>query len=276
MTHPRVPTEESSFGPLARDLAHLVFVGAGSLPYLLLLKSVSRSVANAVRRAVTSEEFMALKFPGPNAPHCHMSDALQGCALSFPMRVGYDFLRSSSYLCDLEEPSVALVLHEFHLEFRYRDNVVTNPAQVTEWIAKVWDYEDKIRRVPRDYSRETLSARDEHLSAMAVTCTRFCVERPGVGIFHSVDTLWHHLDFPKEHREAIRFSLEKHTSPKLDYHFVSSLSAHRALELACRLHPYTHIGGKIIFFKTLTLNNDGHTHTLLSNILWERLHGQRF
>ena len=182
----RDPLEESSFGPLSRDLASLVLLRIDKLAFLLSLKSVSRATANAVRRAVHSDGGDGEM--GVADPCGHLFDTLWECDLSFPVKVHFDKHWNDGLVNIPDEPDCKeMTVHEFHLEFRLGNKLITDPEVIMEWIFGCNEYNGDSKVL--DNSQGERAAR-EHVTAMFVTATRFCVEWPGVGIFHSVEEFW--------------------------------------------------------------------------------------
>ena len=252
MSHPRTPTEECAFGVLPRDLAHLVLLHVGSLPRLLLLKSVSRATANSVRRTIHSDEFMDLEEIGSwRSPHTDMLSALETCSLSLPMKVAHNFDWEGSEVC---APKQVLIVHEFELEFRLNDRVV--PMEETfPWFVKMYDV---------FYDHDKPSWYERHLKDMVVECTQFCVEWPGVGVFHGVDSLW----------DALNINVRDGKNDD-DGWRVSSQFEHRPMELAMHLTPFARIGDITLGFNgTRLFHSDFSMRQCEQSLLQQYLKGR--
>ena len=263
MPRPRVPKEDSSFGCLPPDLAHLVLTRIASLSHLLHLKCVSRGVANAARRVIHSESFMRQS----HLAYDDMESALRECKLSLPLQLSYNFRHPAYFMLGVDEaPTDVLVLHAFHLQFRYRHSIITDPTCAISWCLKAIE----LRNTATDDEIE------KHLSEMSVVCTQFSVERPGIDIFHSVDALWNSLGV----HGAQTKTRQLHAHNWWDLWAISDKYSHRALELAVRLSPFARIGCATFPFQTRMSSCDTHydytQQTLLHHFLTERLHGQRF
>ena len=259
--HPRVPTEGRSFGPLHGDLTCLILRHFESLALLLMLKSVSRGVANAVRHAVHSQDFS-------KALYDDIYSAMQECTLRLPLRAvyHYDFLPSDF---PTSTPSDTLIVHEFCIESRYKHAVVTDPKCVIEWLVELyairWDYKTHAEQ----------QATQDHLKKMAFECTRICVEWPGVGMFHSAIELWDRLGVAEEHRKNDD-GLWKNSSfeeKEREKWFTSGSDHHLPLELAVRLIPIACIGGVMYSFDAIIDRHlqDCFQISLLHHLLSERL-----
>tara|TARA_Y100000389_G_C17460980_1_gene521674 strand:+ start:3113 stop:3841 length:729 start_codon:yes stop_codon:yes gene_type:complete len=231
-----------------------------SLACLLVLKSVSRGFANAVRHAVHSKDFC-------DALNGDIFSALQECTLRLPLRVvyNYDFLPS-------EFPrfthSDTLIVHEFCIESRYKHAVVTDPKCVIEWLVELyairWDYATHAEQ----------QATRDHLDKMEFECTRICVEWPGVGMFHSAMELWDRLGVEEEHRlnSGGRWKNSSIEERNLYKWFTSSWPSHLPLELAVRLIPIACIGGATYTFNApIDKHMDCFQISLLHHLLAERL-----
>ena len=260
MPHKHTPVKDSSFGPFPPDLAHFMLVHIHSLSYLLLLKCVSHSVANAVRRAIHSKRLM-----DSDDVYNEMQYALRQCTLSFPVQVGYEFDCENALSSTTKAPSNVLIVHEFHLEFRHKHIVVTNLKHAIEWFTKAWEYNHD-----NDTAEDVF---EKHMSQMVVTCTQFCIEWPGIGIFHSVEALWDQLGVKTEQDVII-----KENSFRGDLWAISDRHAHLALELAIRLNPVAFIGESSFTFETNMDSNPDICYfqqSLLHNFLTDRLHKKR-
>jgi hypothetical protein len=253
--------QNSSFRQLPRDLAVLVFAYVHSFSFLLSLKSVSRSTANAVRRAVCSgapfqDDDGCLKYDD-------MSYALDKCSLTLPLRVQYSH--------NLQEctPVAVLIVHEFHLEFRdARMELVTDTARVFDWIEKMQEHNQK----PDNRGWTSTSRQEiEDKGSIAVEAIRFCVECEGVGIFTSPEELYRHLSLAKYQNNLRKHYKNRGEESKLNTNDLWAVSqSNTAIELAVRLFPFARFGDIFFQFKAIK-GGDGWDHSLLYHFLYGRL-----
>jgi hypothetical protein len=236
------PVEPSGFSILDRDLTHIVFVHL-DVPCLCLLKCVSRSVANACRRTLRSAELYDDELYDDNSQECgrtrkeqarnayyEIKQCICSSSLAMPFQVRatpHPFISYPENLDD-DQGVIELVVHEFHLEFYLRDKRVTDPSEVIRWFKKAW------KNVHNDDHNYTgiFTAHEEN---MIVECSRMTVERPGIGIFHSVSSLWDHIHFGELQRTDVGGELDVGGEPCWA---VSSQKQHLPLELFLRLWPY--------------------------------------
>lgn len=223
------PLEPSGFSILDRDLTHLVFMHLG-VPFLCLLKCVSHSVANACRRTLCNSDTYEIA-DVENVNYEHMSDCICSSSFTLPVTVNamaWDVVNNIDDI--INESNIRLIVHEFNLEFYLRNEPVTNPSQVITWFYKAWE------NMHDDWD-DYVGPATSHELDMEVRCTKLTVEQPGVGIFHSVKSLWHHLGFETQLKEG-------HTNPFSSARWTISPSRkHTPLELFMRLWPYTEIDG---------------------------------
>ena len=266
---PRAPKETSEFACLPRDLAHLVFVHL-DVEFLCLLKSTSRGVANACRRALCSNDVLAI-----NYKYESVFSPIRQCNLSFPMRVMVDgghFYRMVTEDTDLPETwTQTLIVHEFDLEFFLDFRRVRDVETVKKWLEKHFAYDAEF---DREDERQPLPEHKEHISRMQMQCPRFCVEIPGEGIYHCPTQLWEHL--------KIELKIEERIHPFEDDYMIFSdrlfegfrKESFTPLELAARLMPFARIGKCWSVFDCIALGKQvwrGDENSLLHMFLGERL-----
>jgi hypothetical protein len=203
----RDPVELSCFSCLPRDVVHLVLVNL-TLPVLCGLKRVSRGVANACRRSLCSEEFIQ-----QDINYNAMSEVIETCAFSFPMRVFVERrTRDSENLwCDVKNP---LVIHEFELMFLL-DNKIVGVNEVRAWLHELLVMEVSVTTIHR----------------MRVMPIKLCIETTD-GVFYSERTLREHMGLDYETSFLCDFGAPKKTFKNI-----------HLLELAARLTPYAMVGG---------------------------------
>lgn len=225
------PLEPSGFSILDRDLTHLVFRHL-EVPFLCLLKCVSHSVANACRRTLRSYELYEGPFASVSS-YDHMSECIYSSSFTLPVKVSVMIFGSIQSVTDLYEDTKKLIVHEFNLEFYWRNERVTNPSQVIKWFYKAWedmhDDWDAYDGPPTSHEED-----------MEVRCTKLTVEQPGVGIFHSVASLWRHLDFEDVLKSGVGDQFSASWS-------ISSSPKHLPLELFMRLWPYAELDTNLSF-----------------------------
>lgn len=257
------PMQNSSFGQLPRDLAVLVFAYVHSFSFLLSLKSVSRSTANAVRRTICSGAFF--QDDDEFVRYTDMSYALDKCSLTLPLRVEYSHnLRECT-------PVAVLIVHEFHLEFRDECmELVTDTARVFDWIAKMEEHNNApVDRVWTSTSRQEIEDR----CSIHVEAIRFCVEWEGVGIFTSSQELYRHLSLEEYQQNLRKDYKNRGETSKLHTSDLWAVSHDETdIELAIRLFPIARFGDK--FFQIQASkggDGDGWNRSLLYHFLYGRL-----
>ena len=258
--HPHVPVQDSSFGPLPSDLASAILFHL-SLANLLLLKCLSKSVANAVRRTIHSTLF--LKYEARDGlQYAYYEDAVNQlesdfdeCTLSLPMRVicsdnssdegfelepnGFEFCRGS------EKCLPSFVVHEFYLEFDL-NGVMADKRSVKEWYWTAVDLEMQLswarEKHPSTYWHNLCEYEKlaKHLGKIKVRCIQFCIEIPGIGIFHSSEALWDHLDHHLDHKKSRIDNWEA------DFYSLNDCNSIKTIELALHLIPCL-VVGELVF-----------------------------
>lgn len=265
---PRAPQETSEFAGLPRDLAHLVLVHL-SMPFLCLLKSTSRRVANACRHALCSNELLE-SYENWQMMH----SAVSGCNLSFPIKVCLHQCYSTRKFG--YNSSIYLIVHEFELEFYLYRKRVRDMDVVKEWLEKSMQYmeEHNFKRDPNFH--RMCNQKKNYMRSMDVDCIRFCVELPGEGIFHSAAPLWSRLSNVQDADAGIK------GFGGILQGFRHGDRGTQVLDLATWLWPYAMIGGKYFTFDFNALDYDALDHdgfpqcSLLHCILEERLCYQRY
>jgi hypothetical protein len=259
--------QNSCFGQLPRDLAVLVFAYVHSFSFLLSLKSVSRSTANAVRRTICSGAFF--QDDDEFVRYTDMSYALDKCSLTLPLRVEYSHnLRECT-------PVAVLIVHEFHLIFRDECmELVTDTARVFDWIAKMVEHNNApVDRHLTVAALMTSASRKENedRNSIHVEAIRFCVEWEGVGIFTSSQELYRHLSLEEYQRNLHKdYKNRGETMHTSDLWAVSQ--SETDIELAVRLFPIARFGDK--FFQIQASkggDGGGWNHSLLYHFLYGRL-----
>jgi hypothetical protein len=254
--------QNSSFRQLPRDLAVLVFAYVDSLSFLLSLKSVSRSTANAVRRAVCSGA--PFQEDDGSFRYNDMAYALDMCSLTLPLRVEY------SHNLKHFTPVAVLIVHGFHLEFRDDDmKLVTDTARVFDWIEKMQKHNNH-----PDNRGWTSTARRQEIedeSSIHVEASRFCVEHEGAGIFTSPQELYRHLCLEEYHRSLRKDYKKRGEERKLNTTDLWAVSRDNIeIELAVRLFPFARFGDSSFQFCAIQ-GGDGWNLSLLYHFLYGRL-----
>lgn len=255
--------QNSSFRQLHRDLAVLVFAYVHSFSFLLSLKSVSRSTANAVRRAICSGAFF--QDDDEFLRYDDMSCALDKCSLTLPLRVEYSH---NLHECT---PVAVLIVHEFHLEFRdARMELVTDTACVFDWIEKMQVHNRKPdNRGWTSTSRQEIDDR----SSIHVEAIRFCVEWEGVGIFTSSEQLYRHLSLEEYQTNLCKDYKNRGEVSKLNTDDLWAVSRSETdIELAVRLFPFARFGDESFQIQASKgRDGDGWNRSLLYHFLYGRL-----
>ena len=156
------PTGRGTLPPLCPDTTQAVLEHM-NVPFLCLLKSVSTSVANACRRRLRESD---------------LTDIMERSNPTFPVRVLFDSCFTEYR--DLEVPTDVYIVHALTLEVRHEGRRVTDPEEVRTFL--------------KTYVHTTEHVNETERDKFQFDTPTFCVERPGVGIFHSPGQLWEHME----------------------------------------------------------------------------------
>ena len=177
---PRLPTGNGYFPPLTPDATQLV-LWHFDVPRLNMLKLVSKSVANACRRSLCSGDY-------------DLFSCIRESNITLPIRA---FL--TPYLAEYPGgmPDDVYIIHEFCMEAWYDGRRITDMSELVPLLLKYCF----VKSVP-NYAR---ARRDR----MKVVIPRICIERPGVGFFHTIHDVWHHMNLAKklDGRQSFEFEL---------------------------------------------------------------------
>ena len=190
------PTGNGSFPPLCPDTTQHVFWELEA-SFLCMLKSVSSCVANACRRQLRER-------PGS------MDFVVFAASITFPFYASL-FVRSND---DLETPyshSEIFIVHALTMEV-WRDH---------ERLTKTGELLNALQEIAGNKSFDDESRNETQYE---VVCPMFCLERPGVGIFHSLGDLCRTIDLPQQKGRMHYFPED--------------------MELLWNLHPFVAIGPK--------------------------------